>query len=145
MVVTTKASGPLVGLEEYLAKQQPEDQAIMNALTVLITFGLKDSVLRIWHRHPVWFLNGNPIVGFSREKRGTRLMFWSGADFDESKLNVRGGKFKDASIFYRTPKEIDAAALLQWLEKSRHIQWDYQNIVKRKGVLVRIDTNPSNE
>jgi len=26
----------------------------------------------------------------------------------------------------------------RWLEKSRQIQWDYKNIVKRKGELIRI-------
>jgi hypothetical protein len=71
-----------------------------------------------------------------------RLMFWSGADFDEPELNVRGGKFKDASIFYTAPEEIDEAALLRWLEKSRRIQWDYQNIVKRKGQLLQIPYEP---
>ncbi|MFZ2255339.1 MAG: hypothetical protein WAW59_05075 [Patescibacteria group bacterium] len=59
-------------------------------------------------------------------------MFWSGADFDEDGLDVRGGKFRDASRFYNSISDIDITTLSRWLTKSRDIQWDYGNIVKRK-------------
>lgn len=72
----------------------------------------------IWHAHPVWFLDGNPIVGYSKQKKGIRLMFWSGADFDEENLNVFGGKFKDASKFLNSIVEIDINDLKRWLAKS---------------------------
>ncbi len=65
-------------------------------------------------------------------------MFWSGARFDEEKLMVRGEKFKDASIFYNTTGEINTKDLKRWLKKSIEIQWDYKNIVKRKGQLERL-------
>jgi len=93
---------------------------------------------KVWHGHPVWFIDGNPIVGYSREKRGMRLMFWSGADFGEKKLDVVGGKFKDASIFFNDATEVDVKALAKWLRKSVKIQWDYKNIVKHKGKLERL-------
>jgi len=96
------------------------------------------SECKIWHAHPVWFINENPIVGYSIQKRGVRLMFWSGADFDENKLCVVGKKFKDASIFYNDVSEIDLIDLERWLKKSIAVQWDYKNIVKRKGTLIRI-------
>lgn len=99
---------------------------------------LTEAESKVWHKHPVWFLEGNPIVGYSKEKKGMRLMFWSGADFEEEQLNVKGGKFKDASIFYNSLAEINIDDLKRWLKKSRDIQWDYKNIVQRKGVLVRI-------
>jgi hypothetical protein len=65
-------------------------------------------------------------------------MFWSGQGFDEEQLSVRGEKFKDASIFYSSVAEIDRDALHRWLSKAKTIQWDYKNIVKRKGVLERL-------
>ena len=65
-------------------------------------------------------------------------MFWSGADFEENGLSVRGIKFKDASVFYNTLAEVDVEAMKRWLQKSTTIQWDYKNIVKRKGVLERL-------
>ena len=99
---------------------------------------LSESESKIWHAHPVWFIKGNPIVGFSKQKKGIRLMFWSGADFEEKGLNVMGGKFKDASVFFHDVAEINLDDLNRWLRKSRTIQWDYKNIVKRKGKLERI-------
>ncbi len=65
-------------------------------------------------------------------------MFWSGADFGENSLEPGTGKFKDASIFYNFPEEIRVSALRRWLTKAKAIQWDYKNIVKRKGTLVRL-------
>lgn len=83
-------------------------------------------------------LYGNPIVGYSKQKKGIRLLFWSGKSFEETKLNVLGAKFQDASIFYNSVNEINIPDLKIWLQKAKEIQWDYKNIVKRKGVLERL-------
>lgn len=123
---------------KFNENQSNTDQAICTVLSLLIDNNLLATESKIWHRHPVWFLDGNPIVGYSKQKKGIRLMFWSGADFDEPLLNVHGQKFKDASIFYNAHDEINADDLKRWLDKSRKIQWDYKNIIKRKGVLERI-------
>lgn len=115
-----------------------EDQLICELLFTEISKNLTNAESKIWHAHPVWFLNGNPIVGYSKQKAGIRLMFWSGIDFEEEKLNVHGKKFKDASVFYNSAKEINTEDLNRWLKKSVEIQWDYKNIVKRKGVLIKL-------
>jgi len=65
-------------------------------------------------------------------------MFWSGADFEEGGLNIVGKKFKDASVFYNDVSEITTSDLLRWLKKAQEIQWDYKNIVRRKGRLERL-------
>ena len=85
----------------------------------------------------MWFLDGNPIVGYSKLKDGVRLLFWSGQSFDEDGLQPQGS-FKAAEIRYTNVEQIDAGALDRWLEKARAIQWDYKNIVKRKGRLERL-------
>jgi hypothetical protein len=122
----------------YNDKQATEDKEICNRLAEIIDQKLVEAESKIWHGHPVWFLDGNPIVGFSKQKAGIKLMFWSGADFEEDKLNIRGDKFKDASVFYINVSEIEESDLVIWLQKSREIQWDYKNIVKRKGQLERL-------
>jgi uncharacterized protein YdhG (YjbR/CyaY superfamily) len=122
----------------YNQNLQPEDKKIADILSEEICIFFPEAENKIWHAHPVWFLDGNPIVGYSKQKRGIRLMFWSGKSFNEEKLNVEGEKFQDASIFYNDVNEIDKDDLKRWLEKSREIQWDYKNIVKRKGVLERL-------
>ena len=111
---------------------------LCNLLANLIDSNLAGAESKIWHAHPVWFIDGNPIVGYSKQKKGIRLMFWSGADFEEDDLNVRGKKFKDASVFYNLVEEINTTSIIRWLEKSRKIQWDYKNIVKRKGKLEKL-------
>lgn len=125
-------------IKAYNNNLEFSDKDICNLLAATIDNILTEADSKIWHAHPVWFLNDNPIVGYSKQKKGLRLMFWSGADFGETDLNVRGEKFKDASIFYTSVSEIDTEKLQQWLEKSKTIQWDYKNIVKRKGKLERL-------
>lgn len=122
----------------YNDKQTVNDKAICDLLATIIDNALTEADNKIWHAHPVWFLDGNPIVGYSKQKAGIRLMFWSGADFEEENLNVRGAKFKDASIFYTNILQINAKDVERWLIKSREIQWDYKNLIKRKGQLERL-------
>jgi len=125
-------------IQIYNDKQTHEDKAICDSLYQTIAKQLPEAENKIWHAHPVWFLDGNPIVGYSKQKAGIRLMFWSGKDFEEEALTVKGVKFKDASIFYNTLSEIETNDLKRWLKKSKEIQWDYKNLIKRKGVLERL-------
>lgn len=125
-------------IKKYNQELITEDNTICNLLAATIDQELTLAESKIWHAHPVWFLEGNPIVGYSKQKSGIRLMFWSGADFEEVKLNVIGKKFKDASVFYNKVSEIEVQDLKRWLKKSRDIQWDYKNIVKRKGKLEKL-------
>ncbi|MBL8014634.1 MAG: DUF1801 domain-containing protein [Candidatus Doudnabacteria bacterium] len=122
----------------YNDKLSPADKEICELLAAEIDKGLPEAESKVWHKHPVWFLGGNPIVGYSKQKAGLRLMFWSGASFEEAGLDVKGGKFKDASIFYTSIDEVSTDDLKRWLQKGREIQWDYKNIVKKKGKLERL-------
>jgi hypothetical protein len=125
-------------IKAYNNKQTLEEKKICNILAAEITNGLPEAETKIWHAHPVWFFDGNPIVGYSKQKAGIRLMFWSGESFEEEKLKPGTGKFKDASIFYTLAEHVNVKDLKRWLKKSKNIQWDYKNIVKRKGKLVRL-------
>jgi hypothetical protein len=122
----------------YNQRQEPAHKDVCGLLAQEIDKNLREAESKLWHAHPVWFLDGNPIVGYSKQKPGIRLMFWSGADFEETGLNVVGKKFKDASVFYNAIAEISQADLRRWLAKARQIQWDYKNIVRRKGLLERL-------
>ncbi len=125
-------------IQAYHDKLNPDERKICDLLCAIIDSELTDAESKVWHAHPVWFLDGNPIVGYSKQKEGMRLMFWSGADFEEPALNLRGEKFKDASIFFKDAAEIHSDDMRRWLNKSKEIQWDYKNIVKRKGKLERL-------
>jgi hypothetical protein len=129
-------------IQQYNENQQTTDKMVCDILAKTIDKNLKEAESKIWHGHPVWFLEGNPVVGYSKQKKGIRLLFWSGADFNEDLLLPGSGKFKDASILYQEISDINTKDLKRWLIKSKEIQWDYKNIVKRKGKLIPILPNP---
>lgn len=115
----------------------PSDRRIGDLLATEIDKGLSEAENRIWHAHPVWFIEGNPIVGYSKLKDCVRLLFWSGQSFDEDGLR-KEGKFKAAEARYTHVDQVNTDDLERWLAKSRDIQWDYKNIVRRKGGLERL-------
>lgn len=118
-------------------KQSESYKKICDLLHQIINSVLTEAESKIWHAHPVWFLDGNPIVGYNKLKDCVRLMFWSGQSFDEEKL-AKSGSFKAAEIRFTSVDQINPNDLKRWLIKSREIQWDYKNIIKRKGKLERL-------
>jgi hypothetical protein len=124
-------------VKKYNAKLAPPDRKLCDLLAREIDRGLPEAENKIWHAHPVWFLEGNPIVGYSKLKSCLRLLFWSGQSFDEEGL-AKEGSFKAAEARYTALAQIDKEDLQRWLAKARDIQWDYKNIVRRKGKLVRL-------
>jgi hypothetical protein len=124
-------------IDAYHEAQSPEDRAICDTLRAIIDRALPDAQSGIWYAHPVWKLNGNPIVGYSKLKGCIRLLFWSGQSFAGSGLKPEG-TFKAAEARYRTVAEIDPVALDLWLAEARIVQWDYKNIVRNKGRLDRL-------
>ncbi|MDX1960081.1 MAG: DUF1801 domain-containing protein [Leptospiraceae bacterium] len=124
-------------IQNYNDSQTEIDRDICNLLAKEILANLPKAENKLWHGHPVWFLDGNPIVGYSKLKSCVRLLFWSGQSFDEEELQVEGS-FKAAEKRYTEVKQINKKSLKRWLNKSKRIQWDYKNIVKRKGKLIRL-------
>ncbi len=124
-------------IDAYHAAQTPEDRAICDALRAAIDGALPEAQAKVWHAHPVWFLNGNPITGYSKLKSRIRLLFWSGQSFAAPGLTPEGS-FKAAEARYRAMDDIDPALLDRWLAEARVVQWDYRNIVRNRGRLDRI-------
>jgi hypothetical protein len=124
-------------IQAYHNALSDTDKDICKLLAKEIDLNLPKAESKIWHRHPVWFLDGNPIVGYSKLKDCIRLLFWSGQSFEEEGLEPEGS-FKAAEARYTSVDEVNVKELKRWLGKSKKIQWDYKNIVKRKGVLERL-------
>ena len=122
---------------EYNNSLDEEAQAICDLLAREIDLALPEAENKIWHAHPVWFLDGNPVVGYSKRKVGVVLLFWSGQSFGEEDLKEEGG-FKAAEARFTAVDQVDAQSLQRWLAKARDIQWDYKNIVRNKGHLDRL-------
>jgi hypothetical protein len=124
-------------IQAYNNSQSSDNREICNLLAQEINSNLPEAENKIWHAHPVWFLDGNPVVGYSKLKDCIRLLFWSGQSFDEEGLQ-KEGSFKAAEARYISAKDVNVKDLKRWLKKSKDIQWDYKNIIKRKGVLERL-------
>ena len=124
-------------IKAYNNAQSSEDKKICNLLAEEISNNLPEAENKIWHAHPVWFLEGTPVVVYSKLKDSVRLMFWSGQSFDEDALQ-KEGNFKAAEVRYTSADQVNIKDLKRWLKKSKEIQWDYKNIVKRKGVLEKL-------
>lgn len=122
---------------KFNAAQAAGDRAICQLLAEQIDRSLPESENRIWHAHPVWFLDGNPVVGYSKLKDCVRLLFWSGQSFTEDGLK-KEGSFKAADVRYTAADQVDTEKLERWLAEARHVQWDYRNLVRRKGRLERL-------
>lgn len=65
----------------YSSLQAPTERVICQLLAGQIDRHLPEAENKVWHAHPVWFLDVNPIVGYSKLKDCARLLFWS-ADED---------------------------------------------------------------
>lgn len=124
---------------KYNDAQEPVDRAICQLLAKQIDRGLPEAENKIWHAHPVWFLEGNPIVGYSKLKHCVRLLFWSGQSFEEAGLTMEGS-FKAAEVRYTAADQVDTGKLQRWLAEARETQWDYKNLIRRKGRLQRLKT-----
>lgn len=121
----------------YNAALEPARKAICDLLAQEIQQALPRAENKIWHGSPVWFLDGNPVAGYSSLKNDIQLLFWSGQSFDEPGLK-KEGTFKAAEARYTDVSQIKIEDLRRWLRKSEKIQWDYKNIVKRRGVLEKL-------
>jgi len=125
------------GVLKYNKGLAKSDREVCDRLLQEIARALPKAENKIWHRHPVWFLDGNPVVGYHKLVDSVRLLFWSGQSFKEKGLR-KEGSFKAAEARYTDAAQIDKKDVRRWLEKAKEIQWDYKNIVKRKGVLKKI-------
>ncbi len=121
-------------IQAYHNKQAPGDKLICDRLHMIISKKLPKAESKVWHAHPVWFLDGNPVVGYSKLKNNVRLMFWSGQSFDEPEL-ISTGSFKAAEVVYTNENQIKLDDLNRYLEKAVTTQWDYKNIIKNRGLL----------
>lgn len=122
---------------KYNDAQEAGDRAICQLLAKQIDRNLPEAENKVWHAHPVWFLEGNPIVGYSKLKNCIRLLFWSGQSFEEPGL-TNEGSFKAAEVRYTAADQVDTRKLQRWLAEARETQWDYKNLIRHKGRLQRL-------
>ena len=121
-------------IRNYQDQLDDDTRAICDVLLQTIEHELPDAERKVWHAHPVWFYDGNPVVGYHRLKDSVRLLFWSGQSFTEPGLAVEGS-FKAAEARYTAPEQVDVELLSRWLAQARDIQWNYRDIRTNRGLV----------
>jgi hypothetical protein len=118
----------------YNKELDAKSKVIAKTLFELINKTLPKADGKVWHGHPVWFLDENPVVGYSLKKSGVELLFWSGQSFDEPLLNPVG-KYKAAGIIFTEISEVKKTLITRFLRQAKTIQWDYKNLPKNKKLI----------
>ena len=121
-------------IRAYQERLDAEARPICDLLLETIERVLPDADRKVWHAHPVWFFDGNPVVGYDRLKASVRLLFWSGQSFTSPGLAAEG-TFKAAEARYTAPEQVDVELLRRWLAEARDVQWNYRDIRQSRGNL----------
>jgi len=121
-------------IRDYQERLDAKARPICDLLLATIAGELPDADRKVWHAHPVWFFDGNPVVGYDRLKASVRLLFWSGQSFREPGLRAEGS-FRAAEVRYTAPEQVDVEVLRRWLSEARDVQWNYRDIRKNRGLV----------
>lgn len=132
--VSKQESGSIDAISRYAKAQLAEHAEVIRVLRSEIDASLPAATSKIWHAIPVWFVGGNPVVGYNiTAKKLVNLLFWNGQAFDEPALKA-AGQFKAAQIQFKDVSEIDPKILRLWLKKAGTMIWDYQGMCKGKKI-----------
>ena len=112
---------------EYNQALAGTQQNFAEQLADLFAASLPTAEAKVWHGHPVWFLDGNPVCGYSLKKAGLEVLFWSGKSFKTAGLRPIG-KYQAAGIAVEAAK--DVAKVATFMAEVQAIQWDYKNLPK---------------
>ena len=118
-------------IEKYNKALGKAEREIAAELCARIAKTLPKADGKVWHGHPVWFIDGNPVVGYSLKKSGIEVLFWSGQSFDSPALRPVG-KFKPAGMSVPSLEQLDTKELTACLKSAKTIQWDYANLPKKR-------------
>lgn len=77
-------------ITNYNSSLEIADKEICDVLFSEITKHLPEANCKIWHAHPVWFINENPIVGYSKLKDGVDYYFGAVNPLMRKNLQMKG-------------------------------------------------------
>jgi hypothetical protein len=116
----------------YAEKQAPSEREICCSLRTLIDAALPKATSKVWHGSPVWFIDDNPVVGYSVNKKGVALLFWNGQAFDTPGLSPVG-KYRAAQAVFAEPDAVNVKLIQRWLKSARSNVFDSRAFFKRKA------------
>jgi hypothetical protein len=114
----------------YSGAQSPAFRTICDVLRELIDTALPGASSKIWHGSPVWFIDGNPVVGYNATAKAVKLLFWNGQAFEEAGLQPVG-KQRAAQATFADAAEIDPKVIRHWLKKANSDIFDSRAFFKK--------------
>lgn len=132
-VAAVRAAIDAPGVDAIAAYSQalsPEMRAICDQLREWITATVPEAESKVWHGHPVWFLEVNPIVGYSATAKAVNLLFWNGQAFGDPVLQPVG-KFRAAQAVFADATQLDPKTIRQWLKQAKTDVFDSKAFFKK--------------
>jgi hypothetical protein len=122
----------------YSEAQSPPSRAICNVLRKLIDTTIPRATSKVWHGSPVWFIDDNPVVGYTATAKGVNLLFWNGRALDEPDLKPVG-KYGAAQAGFADASDLDPKVIRRWLKKAGANVFDSRAFFKkmREGKVPR--------
>jgi hypothetical protein len=116
-------------ISAYSEAQLPAFRAMCDELRGMIEPALPNAASKVWHGSPVWFIDDNPVVGYSATATTVNLLFWNGKAIDEAAL-APVGKYGAAQAVFTDASQIDPVVVGRWLEKAREDVFDSRAFFK---------------
>lgn len=104
-------------ISAYADDQAPAFRAMCRMLRAMIDSVLPAATSKVWHGSPVWFIDDNPVVGYSTNAKSVNLLFWNGQALDEPDLKPVG-KYGAAQAAFAAPDDVDGDVIRRWLRKA---------------------------
>jgi hypothetical protein len=114
----------------YSQRQSPALRAICDVLRALIEAALPRAASKVWHGSPVWFIDDNPVVGYSATAKEVKLLFWNGQAFDAPGLRPVG-KYRAAQAVFNDAVDVDPKVVRVWLRQAKADVFDSQQFFKK--------------
>lgn len=111
----THASEQIVA---YTEAQPLRFREMCVVLRDLVDKALPNATSKVWHGSPVWFIEDNPVVGYTATAKTVNLLFWNGQAFDEPALKPVG-KYRAAHAVFTDANDINAIDVRRWLKKAK--------------------------
>lgn len=102
----------------YSVAQAQPFREICDQLRTLIEKALPEATSQVWHGSPVWFIAGNPVVGYNATAKTVNLLFWNGKAFAEPALQSVG-KYQAAQAKFSPADNVDTKTIRCWLKLAR--------------------------
>jgi|SRR6218665_65633 len=93
-------------IKTYNDSQLPTDQEICSLLCKMINQQFPDAESKIWHAHPVWFLDGNPVVGYSNSKIPYGCCFGVGNPLKKTNCTMKAVLKRPKCVLHQKMKSI---------------------------------------